>query len=172
MGRRGKAIVVALALVAGACAGSQPQRRSDEPHGAGSPLPAIALPLLQGGTWRSSDALGSVLVVDIWATWCKPCRKGFPLLDEIARKHRDARFVAISLDEAEATVRAFLDDVPTELPIALDSAQWSTKAPLEIARVPTVLVVDARGIVRLRLEEPSAEDYARVELTVARLLAE
>lgn len=113
-----------------------------------------------------------MLVVDIWATWCKPCRKGFPVLDEMARRHADARFVAISIDEDEQIVRAFVTEVGTELPIVLDTTQWATGAPLSVERIPTVLVVDAGGVVRLRLEEPSLADYARVEQTVARLLSE
>ena len=172
MPRRGAALGFAIALAVVGCAGNSAQRATVVNEGAGSALPAIELPLLQGGTWRSADALGSVLVVDFWASWCKPCRKGFPLLDELARTHHAARFVAISLDEDEQAVRAFLREVSTALPIALDSAQWSAGAPLTIARVPTVIVVDQRGIVRLRVEEPTTDDYARIERTIAGLLAE
>ena len=100
-----------------------------------------------------------LLVVDVWASWCKPCRKGFPTLEALAARP-DVAVVAISIDEDVAAIRAFLAEVPLRAPVAHDAGQTLTRPPLSIARLPTVLVVDAAGVIRHRIEEPTERDYA------------
>ena len=133
------------------------------------PLPALTLPLLAGGSWSSTSARGSVLVIDVWASWCKPCSKGFPSLDALAAR-TGVRVVAISIDEDAAAARAFLAQFPLGVPIAHDAEQVVTRAPLHIARLPAVLIVDADGTIRHRLEEPTERDYDRLGDLVDRLV--
>jgi cytochrome c biogenesis protein CcmG, thiol:disulfide interchange protein DsbE len=152
---------LALALVSAlACGGSSPAPSSTggRPPVA-QPLPALELPLLDGGTWSAASARGKVLVIDVWATWCKPCRKGFPALGALAARP-DVAVVGISIDEDAAAIRAFLAETPLAAPIVHDGAQSVTRPPLAIARLPTVLVVDAAGVIRRRIEEPTERDYA------------
>lgn len=124
------------------------------------PLPELTLARIDGGTWSSTSARGSVLVIDVWASWCKPCSKGFPKLDALAA--RDVAVVAISLDEDPAAIRAFLAEHPLAATVVQDVEQVTTRAPLGIARLPTVLVVDANGVIRHRLEEPGEAEYERL----------
>jgi peroxiredoxin len=76
--------------------------------------------------------------------------------------------VAISIDEDPAALRDFLAQHPLAVPVAQDADQVMTRAPLGIARLPTVLIVDADGIIRHRLEEPSEHDYDHLEELIGR----
>ena len=63
-----------------------------------------------GGTWRSSDLHGRVVLLNIWASWCAPCREELPKLDSLAAHFDTARvaFVALSDDVDGAAAREFL----------------------------------------------------------------
>ena len=130
--------------------------------GVDKPLPPLELSGLDGTPWNAADARGRVQVIDVWASWCKPCRKGFPILNRLARQHPRVAFVAVSLDEEASAVRDFLAQVPIEFPVVLDPEQTTSEKPWSVTRVPTLLVVDRSGIVRHRLEEPSDADYAEL----------
>jgi cytochrome c biogenesis protein CcmG, thiol:disulfide interchange protein DsbE len=150
-----------LLLIVSACAGAAPAARATEEA---TPLPALTLPRLAGdGTWDSASTRGSVLVIDVWASWCKPCGKGFPKLDAFAARRSDISVVAISIDEDAAAARDFLAHFPVSVPVVQDAEQLMTHAPLGVARLPTVLIVDKTGVIRRRLTEPKERDYEHLE---------
>lgn len=147
-------------IVCAACAGAAPAPRSTNEA---TPLPALTLPRLAGGTWDSTSTRGSVLVIDVWASWCKPCGKAFPKLDALAARRSDIAIVAISIDEDAAAARDFVAQFPISVPVVQDAEQAMTRPPLGVARLPTVLIVDKSGIIRRRLEEPKERDYDHLE---------
>lgn len=148
-----------LLLVVTACAGAPVARSTEE----ATPLPALTLPRLSGGTWDSTSARGSVLVIDVWASWCKPCGKGFPKLDALATRRPDLAMVAISIDEDPRAAQDFVAQFPVHVPVVQDAEQVLTRPPLGVARLPTVLIVDKAGIIRRRLQEPKETDYEHLE---------
>jgi len=158
------ASIAVIACALAACAGTAPAVKSSS---VAEPLPALTLPLLGGGTWSSASANGKALVIDVWASWCKPCGKGFPKLDALAARRADVVVVAISIDEDAAAARDFIAQFPLEIPVARDDKQSLTRPPLRIARLPTVLIVDAAGTIRHRLEEPTERDYDQLEDKIA-----
>jgi len=150
----------ALALALLACSGPQKGGRVES-----TPvemLPPLSFPLLDGGEWEAASFRGRVLVVDVWASWCEPCRAGFAKLNQLAERRPELAMVAISIDEEAAAVRAFLAEVKVELPVAHDAVQSVTRAPLLVKSIPAILVVDAQGGVRHRVEEPTERDYTRL----------
>lgn len=156
------AALVAVALVA--CAGAAPTSKSSATT---EPLPTLTLPLLAGGTWTSASAQGKPIVIDVWASWCKPCSKGFPKLDALAARRTDVVVVAISIDEDAAAARDFIAEHPLHVIVAHDTERTLTQAPLAIAQLPTVLIVDAQGVVRRRIEEPTEHDYDHLDELIA-----
>ncbi len=152
------AIWIAFTLLGSSCGGARVQ-----PAAVGQPMPALALTTLDGQPWSPADARGHVLVVNVWASWCQPCRKGFPLVEAMAARHPDVRFAAISIDEDADAMRAFVAAEKVSVPVVHDAAQLVFQPPLSVTLVPTLLVIDAAGVVRHRYEEPSAAEYKAIE---------
>ncbi|HEY7723699.1 MAG TPA: TlpA disulfide reductase family protein [Anaeromyxobacteraceae bacterium] len=162
-------LLAAAALHAAACAGTLEGARTGPP--AGPPLRLVA-PDLEG---RLVDvgAVGRVRVVELWASWCEPCREALPALDRLATElgPRGLSVYAVSLDEEAAPLAAFLREVPVRVPVLWDRA-GEASAALGARRLPTTLVVDRAGRVR-RAHEGFSEDWAREQrLLVLRLLEE
>jgi thiol-disulfide isomerase/thioredoxin len=73
-------------------------------------LPAFEVVTPVGGTLRSSDLVGRLAVVNVWASWCAPCREELPMLDSLAARwdSADVVFAALSDDVDGAAAREFL----------------------------------------------------------------
>ncbi|WP_372018237.1 TlpA family protein disulfide reductase [Pseudoxanthomonas sp. 10H] len=89
----------------------------------GDPLPAIRLPGLDGNVVElAAIAPGRPLLVNVWASWCGPCVEEMPELQRFARGQGDTgiQVVGLALDTPEG-VRAFLERVPVQYPILLET---------------------------------------------------
>jgi thiol-disulfide isomerase/thioredoxin len=95
-----------------------------------------------------ADFRGKVVLVNLWATWCAPCRREMPALDRLQAElgGPDFEVVAISVDRAGVErVRAFLDEVGvTRLEIYRDPRMAATRA-LRAPGLPTSVVLDRQG---------------------------
>jgi len=156
-----------------ATANEAPPKEALHMVGIGEPVANVSFPLAGGGQFKASDAKGKVLLLDFWATYCKPCRKSFPRLDELAKKHPDDLvIVAISHDGSEGAVKSFTEDIGVRFAIAMDPKELSLEPPFSVQQLPTELVIDRKGIVRHRHEGmgPGALDrlMADVEALIAK----
>lgn len=165
-------VVLALLVALAGCGGAGRAGPALIPAASAQPLPPLAYSLLDGAPWRSSDAAGRVLVIDVWATYCKPCRAAFPKLNQLAAAQPETAVIGLSLDEDDAVVRAFLAQVPAAYSIARDPKLTVQQAPLRLTKLPTLLVVDRQGRVRLRAEDLQEADYDALPGLVSALLAE
>ena len=89
----------------------------------GDPVPALALPALDGHPVHvPGDFAGRPLLVNVWASWCGPCIEEMPELQRFAAAQGDGgtQVVGIALDDA-AAVQAFLQRIPVDYPILLDT---------------------------------------------------
>jgi thiol-disulfide isomerase/thioredoxin len=163
-------LLVAAALLASSCASTLEGARGAP--GAGLPL-RLAAPDLEGRRVDVGAEAGRVRVVELWASWCEPCREALPALDRLAAElgPRGLSVYAVSLDEDAAPLAAFLREVPVRLPVLWDRSGEASGA-LGARRLPTTLVVDRGGRVR-RTHEGFSEAWAREQrLLVLRLLDE
>jgi thiol-disulfide isomerase/thioredoxin len=165
-------VAIAIVILVTGCGG--PDRRALSPIAASraTPLPSLSYRLLSGQPWASQTALGRVIVLDIWATYCIPCRKSFPKLGQLASAHPDLVVIGVSVDDNDVAVEHFLRQVPAGFPIARDPKQSVQSGPLAIRALPTVLVVDRRGRIRLRVDQMSEADYDALAGIVDALSAE
>jgi len=139
----------------------------------GKPVPAFEIKTLAGQSITPASVKGRVLVINLWATWCPPCRKEMPAIEEFYRQHHGQGLdvVAVSLDDRsdiEAVKQAMQ---PFSFPAALEK-----DADLQrfgrIWRVPVTFVIDRNGILRHNgWEGDPLVDMAVLEKTVAPLLA-
>jgi len=109
--------------------------------------PDLALATLQGGSVSLESLKGEWVVVDFWATWCKPCVTTMPELDAWS-KTGDVRVVGIAIDEGkdhEKKVKKFLEKNPVTYPIALDVADKPVWQSYKVKILPTVLLIDPSG---------------------------
>jgi thiol-disulfide isomerase/thioredoxin len=127
---------------------------------------------LDGAPIGSDSLHGRVVLVNVWATWCLPCRAEMPLLEAMHQRHRAAGFtlVGLSVDRGpESEVRTFLRERNITYPVAIVDSDV-INAFGGVRGYPTSFLVDRSGVVRHAVIGPLAP--ASLEPAVRRLLDE
>jgi peroxiredoxin len=148
--------VVLAALFAVACAVEEPPPRL------GEPLADLRGATLDGDTLSIHGFRGSPVLVNLWATWCLPCRTETPFLQSVYERHRDQglRVVGVSVDAgaARAQVEEFIQEAGVEYDILLDPEGRSLDLYSALG-LPATYILDPEGIIRfLRLGPVQEED--------------
>ncbi|MBI5257289.1 MAG: TlpA family protein disulfide reductase [Burkholderiales bacterium] len=130
------------ALVAWAVPAAAHQLREWPRH---RPAPPLRLPDLEGRPHDIAALRDHPLVLNFWASWCEPCRAEMPSLALMAQRHEaeGLRVLTINYQEPERAVRAFLEQLGTDLPVLMDRDGSVTSAWTSRLFPTTVLV--ARG---------------------------
>jgi len=127
-----------------------------EPVGAGQAAPAFELPRLDGGAPLSLDALrGRVVLLNFWATWCKPCEEEMPAMQRLAAAlaGSDFELVAVSVDQSADEVRSYRDRLGLHFPILLDPEKRVAGA-YQTFRYPESYLIDRDGRILARYIGP------------------
>lgn len=151
-----KWLTAAAASKAGAQAGA-----GDKPGAGGEGKPADGAAASIG----APDTTGKVVLVDLWATWCGPCRKLIPELNQMQEKFKDDLVIIGISGEKESVVRSFLDRTPVSYAMGLDP-NTSIEKSLGVSGIPHVLVISSDNIVRwqgypLSNQDPLTESTLR-----------
>ncbi len=114
------------------------------------PAPDLSGPTLAGGTFALSDHLGSVVVINVWASWCAPCRAEADDLQEVWSQlaGRGVQFVGLNTRDSQEPAEAFVARFGLTYPNVLDpdgARQLLFHDTLPPAAIPSTLVIDARG---------------------------
>ena len=139
---------------------------------AGQPAPVFSLPTAKGEPVALDKLRGKVVYVDFWASWCGPCRRSFPWMNEMQKKYGASGFtvVAINVDKKRSDAERFLAQNPANFTVVYDEA-GATPAAYGVKGMPSSYLVDARGNVtfveRGFLDESKAELESRVAALVA-----
>jgi thiol-disulfide isomerase/thioredoxin len=124
----------------------------------------LHLKQLDGKPAELAPLLGKLTLVNLWATWCQPCREEMPALDELRRRFhgRGLEVVGFSLDKSPDAIRTYLAAHPVAYPIVVASDEETVpNLPATIRVLPTSLLVSARGEIVTVLEGPFAlEEFA------------
>jgi len=136
----------------------------------GDAAPDFSLPIITSkGTpaapvqFSLSATRGQVVVLDFWATWCNPCLRSLPNLDQLQRHHPELRVVAINIDDADEAYDLFHERGYSMTLVAGDQL---TSDRYGVAAIPHTVVIDKAGLVR-RVLRGGGED---LETVVAPLL--
>lgn len=119
----------------------------------GRPVPEMTLPAIEGMDVPAFDTAslkaGSVTVVNVWASWCGPCRGEHPLLQELA-KRSDLRLVGINYKDEPENARRFLGTLGQ--PFAAIVADRAGRAAVDwgVYGVPETFIVDGAGLIRYK----------------------
>lgn len=132
--------------------------------------PAVTLTDLGGKTVKREDLAGRVVVVEIWATWCPPCRPTLSWLGELKKKHGDnLAVVALTIESDEADVRKLVDEM--KLPFAwVMATPDQVRAFGDVSAVPTLLLFDREGKTAATFFGAPPTLHGEVEATLASLL--
>jgi peroxiredoxin len=134
------------------------QRDSETPSSrplvvVGRPAPDFALPGLDGRTVRLSDYRGKVVFLNIWATWCGPCREEMPSMEKLYRQMQGQAFeiLAVSIDILGAkAVAPFMAELKLNFPALLDP-QGDVGTLYSTTGVPETFIVDPDGIITAKI---------------------
>ncbi len=138
----------------------------------GSPAPDFSVDSLNGqGKFSIKANLGKVIVVDFWATWCEPCKKSFPKLQELNAKYKASgvEVVGISEDDEKSGIKDFGASHGAKFPLGWDdgkaiAGKWEPKS------MPASFVVDKKGIIRFAHLGYHDGDEAELEKEIKSLL--
>jgi len=108
-------------------------------------LPDLELKRYGGGTVNLRQFLGKPLVLNLWASWCPPCRAEMPLLAEAQGRYREVNFVFVNQGEGEAEIHAFLQETGLPLGWVLLDPESSLSRLLKAQGLPTTYFFDAEG---------------------------
>jgi cytochrome c biogenesis protein CcmG/thiol:disulfide interchange protein DsbE len=131
----------------------------------GRPAPEIDLATLDGERVRLSDLRGRPVLVNIWASWCIPCREEFPLMVEAYERHHDdgLEILGVLHDDAADSARAFAATYVAAWPLLDDVDDVVWRDYLGVG-VPQSYFVDADGIVRAFSIGPFTKDGLAAQL--------
>ena len=123
---------------------------------------------LNGNTERLEDQKGRVVLLNIWATWCEPCRSEMPKLDHLYRERKDQGLIVFGLSDEDVSVqRKFLEQIAVSYPLLTVKG----KVPniyRDIARYPAIFLIDRGG--KLQSAPSPDQSFDKVEAAVDALL--
>ncbi len=111
------------------------------PSNTGKPLPALNLSFVKDEV----NPAGKPLLLEFWATWCPPCRKSIPHLNEIHAKYKERGLVIIGVtDEEKGIIEPFMKKLPMHYSVAIDT-NGKLGTAFGIEAIPHAMLVDKSG---------------------------
>lgn len=112
--------------------------------------PPITGPLLEGGNYLQEQ--GKVQLMNVWASWCSPCRAEAPALQELSIAHPEVQFVGVLTRDNLVAARAFTERFGLTYPTITDDALLADfTGQLSVNAIPTTLLIDKAGKVAVRI---------------------
>ena len=114
--------------------------------------PELTLSDIQDVPHSLADYRGQVVLVNLWATWCPPCKEEMPALETFYNKHKQQGFVVVAINDGDPTkdVLQFVKDYNLTFPVWLDPTYIATEQAFKSINLPTSYVIDRNGIVQLQ----------------------
>ena len=131
----------------------RPAPRLDYGPKVGEVAPDFQFPTLRGNSVKLSDYRGKVVFLNIWATWCPPCREEMPSMEALYQrlKGRDFEMLAVSIDrKGEEAVGPFVEKYGLTFPVLLDP---DNKIYLlyKLTGIPETFIIDRDGVILFKM---------------------
>jgi cytochrome c biogenesis protein CcmG, thiol:disulfide interchange protein DsbE len=135
------------------------------------PAPDLALLQLDGTPRTLRDLRGQVVLINIWATWCPPCRAEMPAIQQAYAEYRDRGFIVLAVNQREdaTAITPFLEQHGLTFPILLDR-DGQASATYQAHALPSSFFVDRRGVIRTVYHGPLPPSV--INATIEQLLQE
>ncbi|MCG2578186.1 TlpA family protein disulfide reductase [Dechloromonas sp. XY25] len=112
----------------------------------GSALRDLPMQGLNGPSKKVSDFRGKPLIINVWASWCGPCRAEMGSLDRLAKRYgKQFTVIGISTDDYPENAKSFLQKSGTAFPMFIDDKPWPLENMLGANRLPLTVLIDADG---------------------------
>ena len=153
--RRWRALLLATLLLGGTWillsrVPGQPGIISASPR-EGFPAPDFTLNTPAGDTLTLAGQRGKVVIVNVWASWCGPCRAEMPAIQQIydAERERGLQVLAVNstVQDSAASAEAFVSELGLTVPVLLDTDGAVTRAYM-VRALPNTFIVDRKGVIR------------------------
>lgn len=116
----------------------------------GFKAPDFSLNDMDGNSFRLSDLRGKVVLVNIWASWCPPCRAEMPAINRVYQQYKDQGFVVLAVDSAIqdtlANAKIFATENKLSFPILLDQQGLVTRL-YQVQSLPSSFFINADGTI-------------------------
>lgn len=117
----------------------------------GFPAPDFTLATLDGREMSLSTLRGQVVVINLWTSWCPPCREEMPAIEQVYRQYRDEGLEVLAVNSTfqddEGAAAAFVRELGLTFPILLDR-DGAVSRRYRLQALPTTFFVDRRGVIR------------------------
>lgn len=111
----------------------------------GSDAPDFTVELIDGGTFTLSEALGSPVVLNFWASWCEPCRTEIPDITTFAEANPEVTVIGVAVEDVEDASREFATEIDAGYPLGLGTTEVEEAYPR--LGLPVTYIIDAGGTV-------------------------
>ncbi|MEQ1691754.1 MAG: TlpA disulfide reductase family protein [Gemmatimonas sp.] len=139
----------------------------------GQPAPAYATLSLDGDSVSLSGERGNVVLLNIWATWCHPCRAEIPVLRALHEQYRAKGLtlvgVSVDTDGTDETIRGFMSEFQMTFPIWRDPDERISSLFLTLG-VPATFLIDRQGILRWKTIGPISPTDTSLTASIERAL--
>jgi cytochrome c biogenesis protein CcmG/thiol:disulfide interchange protein DsbE len=162
-------LVLALAILATACSSSDAETADGH---AGSPRdaelsPDFAVPTSEGGTFSLDEHLatdGRPVFLNLWASWCFPCREEMPAIDTASKEHPEVAFIGVSIRDSRSEAEAFIEEIGVTYLIGFDDDD-ALDRDYQPLGLPASYIISSEGVVLERIfgvvtEEDLSEKFA------------
>ena len=141
----------------------------------GLPAPAYTAVSLNGDSVSLAGQRGKVVLLNIWATWCHPCRTEIPELVAIHERYKSRGLeligVSVDTDGTDETIRSFMADFAMTFPVWRDPDERISTLFFAVG-VPATFLIDKQGVLRWRKTGPIAPKDSSLTLAIEHALAQ
>ena len=107
------------------------------------------MPLLTGGDFSLTEHIasdGRPLILNLWASWCIPCRDELPEFDRVAAEHPEVAFLGVAVEDQEAAAREFAEEVGVGFPLGFDDT-GTVSTSYQTFGLPVTVAIASDGTV-------------------------
>jgi thiol-disulfide isomerase/thioredoxin len=165
-------LVLALAVLGAACSSSddttEGHDQTDAEESDAEIAPIFSVPAKGGGEFSLSDHIandGRPVFLNLWASWCFPCREEMPAIDRAAHAHREIAFIGVAVQDSESDATAFADEIGVTYTLGFDN-EGTVDDSYRPLGLPASYIISADGVIVERIfgkvtEEDLAEKFEK-----------
>jgi thiol-disulfide isomerase/thioredoxin len=158
----------------GACVTGGLPPPSGAAGGSQTPL-VLKLPRFPSGEpFDLASERGHVVLLDVWATWCEPCRDALPVYEALAKQYgsKGLSVYAVNVDADAKKIGEFLGSIKVGVPVLIDRDAVAAESVLHVKEMPTTFIIDRQGVIRFTHAGFAEEFLMKYQTEIEMLLAE